>query len=79
MLSGMVKYLFRKEIEMSNNTVTMTFGRKIFLTVIVTFSTIVLLIPYLAYDFYNQFLEAISSADGSQIYLIPKNSLSHLA
>ena len=43
------------------NTVSMK--RKIFLVFLVTFSSIVLLIPYLAYDFYNQFLTAYGVTD----------------
>lgn len=44
--------------------------KKFFLVFIVTFSSITYLIPYMAYDFYNQFLEAYHVSDGQMGWLL---------
>lgn len=48
----------------------MNMRRKLGLVVIVTFSSIVLLIPYLAYDFYNQFLNTYGVTDTQMGWLL---------
>ena len=49
---------------------TMNMRKKLGLVVIVTFSCIVLLIPYLAYDFYNQFLNTYGVTDTQMGWLL---------
>ena len=44
--------------------------KKLFLACMVTFSSIVLLIPYLAYDFYNQFLNTYGVTDSQMGWLL---------
>lgn len=44
--------------------------KKLFLACMVTFSSIVLLIPYLAYDFYNQFLNTYGVTDTQMGWLL---------
>ena len=48
----------------------MNIRKKLALVVIVTFSSIVLLIPYLAYDFYNQFLNTYGVTDTQMGWLL---------
>ncbi len=48
----------------------MNMRKKLGLVVIVTFSCIVLLIPYLAYDFYNQFLNTYGVTDTQMGWLL---------
>ena len=48
----------------------MNIKKKLGLVVIVTFSSIVLLIPYLAYDFYNQFLNTYGVTDTQMGWLL---------
>ncbi len=48
----------------------MNIRKKLVLVIIVTFSSIVLLIPYLAYDFYNQFLNTYGVTDTQMGWLL---------
>ena len=48
----------------------MNIRKKLALVIIVTFSCIVLLIPYLAYDFYNQFLNTYGVTDAQMGWLL---------
>lgn len=48
----------------------MNIRKKLVLVIIDTFSSIVLLIPYLAYDFYNQFLNTYGVTDTQMGWLL---------
>ncbi|MDD3169164.1 MAG: MFS transporter [Eubacteriales bacterium] len=55
---------------MGQITTTKSMSKKFILVFIVTFSSIAYLIPYMAYDFYNQFLEAYHVSDAQMGWLL---------
>jgi MFS family permease len=55
---------------MGQITSTKAMSKKFILVFIVTFSSIAYLIPYMAYDFYNQFLEAYHVSDAQMGWLL---------